>query len=135
LIRKRKDRSKARRVVLRTMARVLLSGVFVQGGWSTFWNPGRRPQQAAKLGIAYPNPATTLTRINGLAMVMGGAALAMGVMPRASAAMLGGSLVPTTVAGHRFWEQPDEQGRRQHTIHFLKNLAILGGLLAVIAEE
>jgi uncharacterized membrane protein YphA (DoxX/SURF4 family) len=39
------------------------------------------------------------------------------------------SLVPTTMAGHRFWEAQEDPQRKQHLIHFLKNSAILGGLL------
>jgi putative oxidoreductase len=123
------------RFVLLATGRILLSGIFVHGGWSAFRDPGHRPQQAAKLGIPHPEPATTLTRANGVAMLMGGAGLGAGLMPRVTAAILAGSLVPTTFAGHRFWEQQDEQARRQQTIHFLKNAAMLGGLLIVIAEE
>jgi uncharacterized membrane protein YphA (DoxX/SURF4 family) len=39
------------------------------------------------------------------------------------------SLVPTTFGGHRFWEISDPAQRAQQQVHFLKNAAILGGLL------
>ncbi|HEV2368363.1 MAG TPA: DUF488 domain-containing protein [Acidimicrobiales bacterium] len=42
---------------------------------------------------------------------------------------LAGSLVPTTLAGHRFWEETDKQERAAQQIHFLKNLSMLGGLM------
>jgi hypothetical protein len=42
--------------------------------------------------------------------------------------------VPTTLAGHRFWEVQDKQERAQQRIHFLKNVAILGGLLITAAD-
>jgi uncharacterized membrane protein YphA (DoxX/SURF4 family) len=71
-------------------------------------------------------------RINGAAQVVAGATLALGWFPRLSALVLAGSLVPTTVAGHRFWEEDDPKAKSQQTIHFLKNLGILGGLLMVI---
>jgi hypothetical protein len=60
--------------------------------------------------------------------------LALGWLPRLSAAALAGSLVPTTLAGHRYWEHEDQQTRAQHRIHFLKNLAVLGGLLITAAD-
>jgi uncharacterized membrane protein YphA (DoxX/SURF4 family) len=35
----------------------------------------------------------------------------MGWFPRLSAAVLAGTLVPTTLAGHRYWEIEDKQER------------------------
>jgi putative oxidoreductase len=104
---------------LEALGRVLLSGIFIQGGWAAAKNPAHRPKQAAKIGLPHPEPATTLTRVNGAAMVAGGASLALGLWPRLAAGALGASLVPTTLAGHRFWEQEDPSGRTQQTIHFL----------------
>ena len=49
-----------------------------------------------------------------------------------SALALAGSLVPTTLAGHRFWEEEDDAARAQQTFQFLKNLAMFGGLLMII---
>ena len=40
-----------------------------------------------------------------------------------------GSIVPTTYAGHRFWEETDEATRAEQRMHFFKNLGLLGGLL------
>ena len=36
--------------------------------------------------------------------------------------------MPTTLAGHAFWEQEDEGEKRNQTLQFVKNLAIVGGL-------
>jgi uncharacterized membrane protein YphA (DoxX/SURF4 family) len=41
------------------------------------------------------------------------------------------SMVPTTVAGHPFWEIDEPVKRSQQRVQFLKNLGILGGLLVV----
>jgi uncharacterized membrane protein YphA (DoxX/SURF4 family) len=59
--------------------------------------------------------------------------LVLGLLPRVAAAMLAGSLVPTTFAGHRFWEQDDPATREQQTVHFLKNAGMMGGLLMVVS--
>jgi putative oxidoreductase len=123
-----------RRQVVRTVARVFISAIFVNSGWSVLRDPGHRPQLAAKLGIPHPEPATALTRANGGVMAASGAALALGLKPRVAASVLTASLVPTTLAGHRFWEQEDAQARNQQKIHFLKNVAMLGGLLFVAAD-
>jgi hypothetical protein len=46
----------------------------------------------------------------------------------------GGTLVPTTFGGHRFWELSDASQRAQQQMHFLKNAAILRGLLVVALD-
>jgi uncharacterized membrane protein YphA (DoxX/SURF4 family) len=60
--------------------------------------------------------------------------LAAGILPRLAALALATSLVPTTLAGHRFWEaeEPAEQSRQR--TQFLKNCAIFGGLLVVALD-
>jgi putative oxidoreductase len=57
-----------------------------------------------------------------------------GFRPRLGAWGLVAFLVPVTPAYHNFWayEGASQGGQR---IHFLKSLAILGGLLAVIASS
>ena len=52
------------------------------------------------------------------------------MLPRLSALALAGSLVPTTLGAHRFWEQQGPAATQQRT-QFLKNAAILGGLILV----
>jgi uncharacterized membrane protein YphA (DoxX/SURF4 family) len=68
-------------------------------------------------------------------MVVAGAALAAGVAPRAAAGALVASLVPTTLAGHRFWDQEDARGRAMQLTQFLKNLGLIGGLLCTMADD
>jgi uncharacterized membrane protein YphA (DoxX/SURF4 family) len=56
-------------------------------------------------------------------------------MPRLAALALAGTLVPTTIAGHRFWEIDNPQQRSAQRIHFLKNLSMLGGLLLAATDR
>jgi uncharacterized membrane protein YphA (DoxX/SURF4 family) len=49
--------------------------------------------------------------------------------------VLAGTLVPTTLAGHRFWEELDEDARNTQIAHFAKNLGLLGGLLLIATER
>jgi len=64
----------------------------------------------------------------------GGVLLAVGRARRLAALALIGSIVPTTYAGHRFWEETDEQRRAQQRVHFLKNLGLLGGLILAAVD-
>jgi putative oxidoreductase len=114
------------------IARVLMAGIFIQGGWSAFKEPAKRVKQAEALGLP---KAERMVRANGLAMAAGGGALALGIVPRAAAAGLIASLVPTTLAGHRFWEEDDPQARRMQLTQFLKNLGLIGGLVLLLSRE
>ena len=68
-------------------------------------------------------------------MLAAGAALALGIRPRLAAAVLAGSLVPTTLAGHPYWQVEDPAARRQQRIHFFKNVGLFGGALLVLSER
>jgi putative oxidoreductase len=44
-------------------------------------------------------------------------------------------LIPTTVVGHAFWQEPEVTGRKNQQVQFLKNLGLIGGLLLVLTEK
>ena len=73
-------------------------------------------------------------RINGAVQLVAGSMLALGRFPRVSALAVAASLLPTTYAGHRFWETDDKQERTQQRIHFLKNVSMFGGLLIAAGD-
>ena len=68
-------------------------------------------------------------------MLTAGTTLALGILPAASAGVLALTLLPNTYVGHPFWKEEEPGARRGQKIHFLKNVGLLGGLLAVILEE
>ncbi len=76
-----------------------------------------------------PQDAEQLVRINGAVMVGAGTLMALGKFRRLAAVALIGSIIPTTYAGRRFWEEEDEASRAQQRIDFLKNLGLLAGLI------
>jgi putative oxidoreductase len=55
-------------------------------------------------------------------------------MPRLGALVLAGSIVPTTLAGHRFWEENDSAAKKGQLLHFFKNASMLGGLLLAAVD-
>ncbi len=70
-----------------------------------------------------------LVQVNAAVQLVGGLMLATGRFPRLSAFALAATLVPTTWAGHRFWEESDPTQKANQQIHFFKNVSMLGGLL------
>ena len=75
-----------------------------------------------------------LVRIDGGVKVVAGTMLALGKAPRLASTALAASLIPTTVAGHRFWEESDPDAKTTQQINFFKNLSLLGGLLIAAAD-
>jgi uncharacterized membrane protein YphA (DoxX/SURF4 family) len=83
---------------------------------------------------ANPPSAETLVRVNGAVQIGAGLLLATGRFRRLASLALIGSIIPTTVAGHRFWEETDPATRAQQRVHFLKNLGLLGGLILAAVD-
>jgi uncharacterized membrane protein YphA (DoxX/SURF4 family) len=121
--------------LLRAFARPMLSAMFIHGGLDSMQRPHTKVPQAEPVvarvaeKLNLPGDTATWVRVNGVAQVVAGAALATGKCPRVAALTLAASLVPTTLAGHRFWEENEDGARTRQRIQFLKNLSMLGGLL------
>jgi uncharacterized membrane protein YphA (DoxX/SURF4 family) len=119
----------------RRIARPLLAAVFVSSGVDVLRDPESRAKLAepvtSKLAkpLGLPEDPLQLVKINAAVQVGAGVLLAVGKLPRLAALVLCGSIVPTTLAGHRFWEETEPARRAQQRVHFLKNLGLLGGLL------
>ncbi len=123
----------------------MLASMFVAGGANSLKNAealaARAKPVADRIRVALdkrmPTAApseVTLVRINGGVQVLAGLALATGRMPRTSAFVLASTLVPTTLGGHRFWEETDPAMRQNQQIHFFKNVSMLGGLLIAAGD-
>jgi putative oxidoreductase len=127
--------------VLRAAARPMLASIFVIQGFDAMLNPERVALKAdpvvrplAELMPGVPGQTEDAVRLNGAIQFTAGSLLALGILPRPSALAIAATLVPTTVADHRFWEVEDDKERAQQRIQFLKNLAIFGGLLIAAAD-
>jgi uncharacterized membrane protein YphA (DoxX/SURF4 family) len=119
--------------LIRFVARPFEAAMFVYGGYDAVRNPEGKAPRAEKVVGGIDVDTTTLVRVNGGVQIGAGIALALGVMPRVAALVLAGSLVPTTLAGHRFWEEDDPKTRAAQQLQFLKNTSMLGGLLMTVS--
>ena len=114
--------------LLRLAARTMFAWIFLAAGVKTATAPGGRADLVEKK-LPLPNPEL-MVRLNGAAMVAGGAALALGIKPRLAALGLAATLVPTTYVGHQYWQQTEPAARLAQQVHFNKNVSLIGGLLA-----
>lgn len=127
--------------LVRRVARPLLAAMFVTGGFDALRNPGPRAAKAEKVTPALnrlvpqlPDDTETLVRLNGAVQLAGGLLLASNNLTRLSATALAATLVPTTAAGHRYWEETDQDARANQRLHFIKNLGLLGGLMLAAVD-
>lgn len=75
----------------------------------------------------------SLVRANGAIQLGAGILLATNRLPRVASAALAVTLVPTTLGGHRWWEAQGTE-RAIQRFNFLKNVALLGGLILAAAD-
>ena len=126
---------------LRPAARLLTGSTYVLLGFDALREPGGRVDTAAPLLAAMrtrvPLPADdeVVVRANAAVQVAAGTMLALGRVPRLSALALAGSLIPTTLAGHSYWQHEDPATRKAQQVQFHKNLAMIGGLLLAVLDD
>lgn len=133
--------------ITRLLARPMLATIFVAGGVNALRNTEGHAAKAKKVTdkvvpvaqqavprAPIPTDPATLVRINAGAQILAAAALATGRAPRLSASVLAASLVPTTLAGHAFWNETDPATRANQKLHFFKNLSALGGLMLAAVD-
>jgi len=127
--------------ISRRVARPLLASIFIAGGADAIESPEGKVKAAAavteplKARFPFlPEDTATLVRLNGIVQVGAGSLLALGKFRRLASWALVASVIPTTYAGHRFWEEVDDDARAQQRVHFLKNLGLLGGLVLAATD-
>jgi uncharacterized membrane protein YphA (DoxX/SURF4 family) len=136
--------------VVRALARPLLSTIFIVQGAKAVRSPEPFVARAqpvtdrfvplikratpAQVGDRLPDSTENLVRLNGAAQVLGGLALATGKGRRLGAVLLAASLVPTTLAGHSFWQETDKTAKGAQKVQFMKNLGLMGGLLLAAVD-
>lgn len=124
--------------LLQTAGRVFTAPIFISGGYSAVTDPAGKAAMAESTLDAIreyvpglPEDNELLVLINGGVQILAGTTLLLGIKPRLSALALAGSLIPTTLAGHSFWEMEGGEAKA-HQTQFSKNLAALGGLLLLL---
>lgn len=111
------------------LGRICLSLIFLAASFHVITNWNSTIVLMEKAGMSN----TQLFLIAGTAlMVIGGLSLLIGYKTRIGALLLIVFLVPTTLVMHNFWMATDLD-RDLQSIMFFKNVAILGGLLYVLA--
>ena len=111
------------------VGRILICLIFISAAVNKLTHWDQNAQYMATKGM------TNIPVLLILAMItefVGGLSLLLGYKPRLGALLLFLFLIPATIIFHNFWEVPSPE-RELQTIMFFKNLAIMGGLLYIMA--
>lgn len=109
------------------LARITFAALFAASGLRKLMDLPTFAASLVKRGVPY---ADALAPIGAGVEFLAGALVLIGFQTRFAALALVLFTVIATFIGHRFWEF-DGPARQQQQSHFFKNLAILGGLLAL----
>lgn len=110
--------------------RLLFGGLLAFMGLNHFRNLGSLSAYTESQGVPYARMAVI---VSGLMLVSGGLSVALGIYPMIGTVLLVAFFLVVTPEMHGFWTIDDPQQRQQEMNNFLKNLALLGGSLILLA--
>jgi putative oxidoreductase len=114
------------------LGRLVYGGFFLYNGINHFKNRKMLAGYAGSKGVPMPEVAVVAS---GAALVVGGASIILGTKPKLGTLAILGFLTATTPTMHDFWKHEDQEKRMNEMIHFSKNVALLGGALALMGVE
>jgi len=132
-------------MLIRRIARPLLSAVFVSQGIDSLRNPKPAADAAAPavdglralpdpVGSSIPSDPQTFAQITAAVQIGGGLLLATGKAPRIASAVLALTVLPANLGAHMFWAESDPQLKAQKRKEFMTDLSLVGGLMIASAD-
>ncbi|MFC6989395.1 DoxX family protein [Haloplanus sp. GCM10025708] len=112
------------------LGRVLFGGVLAFTGLNHFQQSDAMTGYAESKGLPFPRLAVLGS---GALLIAGGIALVLGVLPILAAGALVAFFLVATPTMHDFWNVEDPQQRQSERNDFLKNAALAGGALVLLA--
>lgn len=114
------------------LGRLVFGGYFLYSGINHFLNHKPLTQYAAAKKIPLPDVAVAAS---GAAMIVGGSSILLGIKPKLGTLAIMGFLAGVSPLMHDFWSHADPNQRQTEMINFTKNMALLGGALALMGVE
>jgi putative oxidoreductase len=114
------------------VGRLVFGGFFLYNGINHLKQLKPFSQYAGAKKVPVPE---VVVAVSGVALIAGGASILLGVKPKLGAAAIAGFLAGVSPVMHNFWTIEDPNQRMQEMTNFTKNLALLGGALALMGME
>lgn len=112
------------------LGRILFGGYFLFSGLNHFMGLQNLVGYASSRGVPSPQLVVIAT---GAMLVLGGLSVLLGMMPRIGLFLIIAFLVPTALVMHNFWALEDPQVKMMEMSNFLRNLALTGAALGLLA--
>jgi len=114
------------------LGRLVFGGFFLYSGIHHFTQRKPMAQYVGAKNVPFPDVAVLAT---GAALTLGGASILLGIKPKLGAAAVAAFLAGVSPIMHDFWRAEDPQKRQAEMVNFTKNMALLGGSLALMGIE
>jgi uncharacterized membrane protein YphA (DoxX/SURF4 family) len=114
------------------LGRLMFGGFFLYNGINHLVQRKSLAQYAGAKKVPKPTLAVVGS---GLALIVGGTSILLGVKPKVGALSVIGFLGGVSPIMHDFWRASDEGQRMNDMINFSKNMAMLGAAVALLAIE
>jgi uncharacterized membrane protein YphA (DoxX/SURF4 family) len=112
--------------------RVILGGFFLYNGINHFKERQAMAQYAGSKNVPMPDQAVLASAVM---LTTGGASLILGLKPKLGLLPLLAFLAVVSPTMHDFWNEHDPGSQQNQMIHFSKNMALLGAVLALLAVK
>jgi uncharacterized membrane protein YphA (DoxX/SURF4 family) len=114
------------------LGRAIFGGFFLYSGINHFKEYKQMAPYAKSKGVPLPEAAVLAS---GAMLTVGGASILLGAKPKVGALSILGFLTMVTPVMHDYWNQKDPGQKQNDMVHFMKNLALLGGVLALLGVD
>lgn len=114
------------------IGRLIFGGYFIYNGINHFKNRKMMAQYASSKKVPMADAAVIGS---GVALLVGGSSILLGIKPKYGALAVMGFLAGVSPVMHDFWKAEDPQQRMNDMVNFGKNMALLGGALALMGVE
>jgi putative oxidoreductase len=114
------------------LGRLLFGGYFIFSGYNHFSNLTMMAGYAQSKGVPMPKLAVGFT---GLLLLIGGVSILLHLYPVVGYLALIAFLIPVTFMMHAFWKIQDPMAKMHEMVNFMKNHALLGAILLLLAAS
>lgn len=114
------------------LGRLIFGGFFLYNGINHLIQRKTLAQYAEAKKVPQPTLAVVGS---GLALIVGGSSILLGIKPKLGALSVIGFLAGVSPTMHDFWRANDQGQRMNDMINFSKNMALMGAAVALLAIE
>ncbi len=116
--------------ILFLLGRLIFGGYFIMNAITHFRHNAMLTGYAKSKGVPMASFGVFLT---GVLLLLGGLGVVAGFFMIPGMWLLVAFLLPTTLYMHAYWKIQDQTARMNERISFMKNIALIGALLMMIA--